>query len=838
MTMTSTWQLDPGSEPGQRLRFVRNVGRSSAPGRPVANSAAGLVADLGQPPSPLPVLPSGSTELTTEPVPLDTVEVPHTWVIAADLTDDQRFHRQDRPDWFGYLPTYTVDRVAVGGDQRYHISFRHSGDQGRLTVVLRKDPPSSLIPVPAEAEEVPHETVVQLRYEVDGRVVTRDFDEVEHLPARVRCRLIITSRRELIEINEAMNLSDRSARLVVRRRLIVGTPSRRSMTLAQVEDPAIDGDDFDGRLVVTGRRPIPEAGGSWTRYDVALTDRHRLPAELFAPSPDLPPVGLTSSASRTVVELVDQDDHRQYGWAATAGPDDLAELWFARTRPAATSVGGDGRLRLLLTDRRTGKRFRSVLIDPESDQTRSPAPLFDVRHHEFEQSEDFVYPRDLHGYIYVDGDRGLIRHHVDWQGQEHVYLQPADQRNLFYCCPDDFKLARRSGSPAQPHLTAGFVDTGRGAAGLEVQVSYRLGATINPERLQAALEHFEAEGALIDSPADVVFESLATSRDRVRYRLHLPVDGVLTSVERPDISITGADIVDVLPTMSIDDFLLAFDKLIDPGNQSWILAGDITCNLGTETMPGVPVQLLLFDCVGDVVTTTIEIGEPGAAALTVGVTNLVESPVRLTGTPSVSVVADDPNPPAGTGSGSPAIVELHLDDPAAELVIPPGQRLLLTGQRPEELGGPLRLIDPPPAATVEPDGVILYDAIVDPDVPGTYGRPVEVVGFAPLFAGRSQLSAIKIELSADENGGGPVVVAVVERATREEPVGVTLTCSVRDHVLSGGADDGRNGVRATMIDGAGVAVEGEWHPWTGDVLVMTTALLPTPSDPTDQGDAS
>lgn len=95
----------------------------------------------------------------------------------------------------------------------------------------------------------------------------------------------------------------------------------------------------------------------WVRYKYDVTNRSRYSNALFAASPDLPPCGLNSSASRTWVDFYDFGGKRLYGFCALKQSADLGKLWFSLEKGLAPP----SRVYIELTDRLTAKKYRSNL---------------------------------------------------------------------------------------------------------------------------------------------------------------------------------------------------------------------------------------------------------------------------------------------------------------------------------------------------------------------------------------------------------------------------------------------------------------------------------------------
>jgi hypothetical protein len=112
-------------------------------------------------------------------------------------------------------------------------------------------------------------------------------------------------------------------------------------------------------LVFTGQDSFVENGKQMTRYRFAVDNRADYPDELFAASPDLPPCGNNTKASRTWVDLYAQDGKRLYGFCAFGSSKDLSQIWFALD----SSVVPPSWIYIELTDRKTNTKYKSNLAD-------------------------------------------------------------------------------------------------------------------------------------------------------------------------------------------------------------------------------------------------------------------------------------------------------------------------------------------------------------------------------------------------------------------------------------------------------------------------------------------
>ncbi|MBL8152375.1 MAG: carboxypeptidase regulatory-like domain-containing protein [Blastocatellia bacterium] len=110
------------------------------------------------------------------------------------------------------------------------------------------------------------------------------------------------------------------------------------------------------KLIFTGTKPYTANGKKWIKYELAITNKESVPADIFASAPDLPPCGANDNASRTWVDIYsDEDDKRLYGFCALKSSESLDRLWFAveqGTKPPK-------KVYVLLHDRKANIFYRS-----------------------------------------------------------------------------------------------------------------------------------------------------------------------------------------------------------------------------------------------------------------------------------------------------------------------------------------------------------------------------------------------------------------------------------------------------------------------------------------------
>ena len=100
-------------------------------------------------------------------------------------------------------------------------------------------------------------------------------------------------------------------------------------------------------------------GQQFTRYRYAIYNFDEYPAEMFAASPNLPPCGNNTRASRTWIDFYAQDGRRLNGFCALSQPKDLNSIWFA----IATDVVPPSWIYVEFTDRATNTKYKSGLVE-------------------------------------------------------------------------------------------------------------------------------------------------------------------------------------------------------------------------------------------------------------------------------------------------------------------------------------------------------------------------------------------------------------------------------------------------------------------------------------------
>jgi hypothetical protein len=112
-------------------------------------------------------------------------------------------------------------------------------------------------------------------------------------------------------------------------------------------------------LAFLGQEFFESGGKQMTRYFFDVANKDEYPAEMFAAAPMLPACGKNKNASRTWVDIYDQNGKRLNGFCALGKPADLHRIWFA----LATDEVPPSWVYIELTDRKTETKYKSNLAE-------------------------------------------------------------------------------------------------------------------------------------------------------------------------------------------------------------------------------------------------------------------------------------------------------------------------------------------------------------------------------------------------------------------------------------------------------------------------------------------
>ncbi len=85
----------------------------------------------------------------------------------------------------------------------------------------------------------------------------------------------------------------------------------------------------DPELSFEGSEEYSTAAGDFIRYKLNVENYGVYPDFMFKPAPELPPCGLNENASRTWVEIYDNNGNNLYGFCALSEASDLNSIWFS-----------------------------------------------------------------------------------------------------------------------------------------------------------------------------------------------------------------------------------------------------------------------------------------------------------------------------------------------------------------------------------------------------------------------------------------------------------------------------------------------------------------------------
>lgn len=112
-------------------------------------------------------------------------------------------------------------------------------------------------------------------------------------------------------------------------------------------------------LAFLGQEHVESDGKKMIRYYFDVANKDEYPADMFAAAPTLPPCGKNTKASRTWVDIYDQNGTRLNGFCALAKPADLSRIWFALKEDEVPPSW----VYIEFTDRKTNTKYKSNLAE-------------------------------------------------------------------------------------------------------------------------------------------------------------------------------------------------------------------------------------------------------------------------------------------------------------------------------------------------------------------------------------------------------------------------------------------------------------------------------------------
>ncbi len=98
-----------------------------------------------------------------------------------------------------------------------------------------------------------------------------------------------------------------------------------------------------------------EKGPTQVKIQLAVENWQEFPEAAFVPAPSLPPCDKNKNASRTVVEIYDQDNRKLHAFCVVTSPKQLTELWFT-----VDTQNFPRWVYLVFSDRGLNKKYKSA----------------------------------------------------------------------------------------------------------------------------------------------------------------------------------------------------------------------------------------------------------------------------------------------------------------------------------------------------------------------------------------------------------------------------------------------------------------------------------------------
>ena len=112
-------------------------------------------------------------------------------------------------------------------------------------------------------------------------------------------------------------------------------------------------------ITFIGTEAVTAGGKNLTRYRFDVANKSDFPKEMFAAAPTLPPCGSNTNASRTWIDLYDQQGKRLNGFCDVTDPNKLTNLWFATDEGAVPPSW----VYIEFNDRQTNTKYKSNLAE-------------------------------------------------------------------------------------------------------------------------------------------------------------------------------------------------------------------------------------------------------------------------------------------------------------------------------------------------------------------------------------------------------------------------------------------------------------------------------------------
>lgn len=132
-----------------------------------------------------------------------------------------------------------------------------------------------------------------------------------------------------------------------------------STSLATEAGSTVQGTLPNPVIYLTVQEPITVRGKNLIRYNYDVANFDAYPNAMFAASPNLPPCGNNTKASRTWVDVFDQSGKRLNGFCAFGKNSDLNGIWFTLDPDTVPPSW----IYIEMTDRQTNTKYKSNLAE-------------------------------------------------------------------------------------------------------------------------------------------------------------------------------------------------------------------------------------------------------------------------------------------------------------------------------------------------------------------------------------------------------------------------------------------------------------------------------------------
>lgn len=517
------------------------------------------------------------------------LQVPYT--DASQVSDTILFTDHTNPLKKLYIPRYDFEVHRISGNQQLRIELSEAtdGEGGSLNVLLKAIAPEELKNSLNGALPMDHKTEISLLFTVPGTSIEKriPFTELLKTENGFNATLRVPTFNEFSQICAAVSDSEYGCRLEITRSVSVATP--------MYSGPGKKTGDQNPILHFTKKENVNIRGTNFTRFHLSIRNWDAFSSDLFRPSPELPPCGRNTRASRTWVDIFNNEGQKLYGYCGFGKNEHLQNFSFARRAghplPATCYV--------VLWDRKTNKKLVSNKVNLQGNPNSAPLKpgekIYSVSSQTFKQKQSFHFKESQHPYIYRNtGDRDLVAggykpFRIKWghDESEHIYLQEEVNPKSFLYLPDGFKLAKEEAPSFSPKFHVKMA--GRTLDDLTAEISYQLKSYADSERLEDALSQLKRAEDVTDK--NITFSPLVLSGEQLDYKLFLPESSGFKS--REESLVTLENIQDTLPPISLEAFESVFDTLIKDSSISNVLTGHVEVTLPGISMPSIPVSIRL-----------------------------------------------------------------------------------------------------------------------------------------------------------------------------------------------------------------------------------------------------